>query len=113
MYSYEERIRAIKFYINCGYNAAYTVRKLGYPDVTQLPRWYKEYINNNDIHKERIKWLKYSDKEKCIAVDYYFEHGRNALQTVKALGYPSRPLLMKWVKELYPEENGVKILSVE
>lgn len=105
MYSYEERIRAIKFYINCGYNAAYTVRKLGYPDVTQLPRWYKEYINNNDIHKERIKWLKYSDKEKCIAVDYYFEHGRNALQTVKALGYPSRPLLMKWVKELYPEEE--------
>ena len=36
MYSYEERIRAIKFYINCGYNAAYTVRKLGYPDVTQI-----------------------------------------------------------------------------
>ena len=25
MYSYEERIRAVKFYINCGYNAAYTV----------------------------------------------------------------------------------------
>lgn len=36
MYSYEERIRAIKFYINCGYNAAYTVRKLGYPDESQI-----------------------------------------------------------------------------
>ncbi len=105
MYSYEERIRAIKFYINCGYNAAYTVRKLGYPDVTQLPRWYKEYLNNNDVHKERTKWLKYSDKEKRKAVDYYFEHERNALRTVKALGYPSRPLLMKWVKELSPEEE--------
>lgn len=57
MYSYEERIRAIKFYINCGYNAAYTVRKLGYPDVSQIPRWYKEYINNKDSHKERVKWL--------------------------------------------------------
>ena len=64
MYSYEERIRAIKFYINCGYNAAYTVRKLGYPDVTQISRWYKEYINNNDLHKERTKWFKYTDKEK-------------------------------------------------
>lgn len=40
MYSYEDRIRAVKFYINCGYNAAYTVRKLGYPDVTNLKHWY-------------------------------------------------------------------------
>ena len=70
MYSCEERIRAIKFYINCGYNAAYTVRKLGYPDVSQIPRWYKEYINNKDLHKERVKWFKYSDKEKRLAVDY-------------------------------------------
>jgi len=30
MYSYEDRIRAVKFYINCGYNAAYTVSKLDY-----------------------------------------------------------------------------------
>ena len=36
MYSYEERIRAIKFYINCGFNSAYTVRKLGYPDKSQI-----------------------------------------------------------------------------
>lgn len=33
MYSYEDRIRAVKFYINCGYNAAYTVRKLGYTRI--------------------------------------------------------------------------------
>ena len=30
---------------------------------------------------------------------------RQALQTVKALGYPSRPLLIQWVKELCPEEG--------
>ena len=36
MYSYDDRIRAVKFYINCGYNAAYTVSKLGYPDATRL-----------------------------------------------------------------------------
>ena len=77
MYSYEERIRAIKFYINCGYNAAYTVRKLGYPDVSQIPRWYKEYINNKDLHKERVKWFKYSDKEKRLAVDYSNEKFHN------------------------------------
>lgn len=105
MYSYEERIRAVKFYINCGCNAAYTVHKLGYPDESLIPKWYNEYINNDDLHKERTKWFKYSPKQKRTAVDYYFEHGKNVLQTVKALGYPSRPLLVEWVKELSPEEG--------
>lgn len=55
MYSYEDRIRAVKFYINCGYNAAYTVRKLGYPDVTNLKHWYREYSQYNDLHQGRKK----------------------------------------------------------
>ena len=105
MYSYEDRIRAVKFYINCGYNAAYTVRKLGYPDVTNLKHWYREYSQYNDLHQGRKKVSKFSDKEKRDAVDYYFSHDCNALKTVKNLGYPSRPLLIQWVKELYPEEG--------
>lgn len=105
MYSYEERIRAVKFYINCGYNAAYTVSKLGYPDASNLKRWYREYSESNDLHKGRKKVSKFSDREKRDAVDYYFAHDRNVLQTVKALGYPSRPLLIQWVKELCPEEG--------
>lgn len=105
MYSYEDRIRAVKFYINCGYNAAYTVRKLGYPDASNLKHWYREYSEFNDLHQGRKKVSKYSDKEKRDAVDYYYAHDRNALKTVKALGYPSRPLLLKWVKELDPEEG--------
>ena len=105
MYSYEDRIRAVKFYINCGYNAAYTVSKLGYPDASNLKHWYREYSESNDLHQGRKKVSKYSDKEKRDAVDYYFSHERNALKTVKALGYPSRPLLIQWVKELYPEEG--------
>ena len=105
MYSYEDRIRAVKFYITCGYNAAYTVSKLGYPDASNLKHWYKEYSESNDLHKGRKKVSKFSDREKRDAVDYYFAHDRNALQTVKALGYPSRPLLIQWVKELCPEEG--------
>ena len=103
MYSYEDRIRAVQFYINCGYNAAYTVRKLGYPDVTNIKHWYREYSQFNDLHQGRKKVSKYSDKEKRDAVDYYFSHECNALKTVRELGYPSRPLLVQWVKELYPE----------
>lgn len=104
MYSYSDRIRAIKFYIKCGFNAAYTVRKLGYPDATSIKHWYKEYCNNDDLHSKKIKYSKYTDVEKRNAIDYYFEHGSNALRTVKALGYPSRPLLISWIKDLYPEE---------
>lgn len=85
MYSYEDRIRAVKFYITCGYNAAYTVSKLGYPDASNLKHWYKEYSESNDLHKGRKKVSKFSDREKRDAVDYYFAHDRNALQTVKAL----------------------------
>ena len=105
MYSYEDRIRAVKFYINCGYNATYTVRKLGYPDVTNLKHWYREYSQYNDLHEGKRKYSKYSDKEKRTAVDYYFSNDKNALKTVKELGYPSRPLLLQWVNELYPEET--------
>lgn len=111
MYSYEDRIRAVKFYINCGYNAAYTVRKLGYPDATNLKHWYREYSQFNDLHQGRKKVSKYTDQEKRDAVDYYFSHDCNALQTVKALGYPSRPLLVKWVKELQPEEGKMRCKS--
>ncbi len=111
MYSYEERIRAVKFYINCGYNAAYTVSKLGYPDASNLKRWYREYSESNDLHKGRKKVSKFSDREKRDAVDYYFARDRNVLQTVKALGYPSRPLLMQWVKELFPEEGNRRCKS--
>lgn len=83
MYSFEERIRAVKFYIYCGYNAAYTVQKLGYPDATSLKHWYREYTQTNDLHHGRKKVSKYSDKVKRIAVDYYFDHGRNILHSAR------------------------------
>ena len=33
------------------------------------------------------------------AIEYYYAHGQNGLQTVKDLGYPSRTLLSQWVEE--------------
>ena len=105
MYSYEDRIRTVKFYINCGYNAAYTVQKLGYLDASNLKHWYCEYSEYNDLYSGRKKYYKYSDKEKRRAVDYYFSHEKNIKKTVRELGDPSRPLLLKWIQELSPEES--------
>ena len=71
MYSYEDGIRAVKFYINCDYNAAYTVQKLGYLDVSNLKHWYREYSEYNDLHSGRKKY--YND-----TFCYFYMKKRNA-----------------------------------
>ena len=54
-----------------------------------LVRWYKEYKEIGDLHKQYIKRPKYTSEQRK-AVNYYLEHGRNITRTVRALGYPSR-----------------------
>ena len=39
MYTLEKRLKAIALYFELGSNAALTVRRLGYPDVTSLAHW--------------------------------------------------------------------------
>lgn len=58
-----------------------------------------------DLYEDKRKYGKCSDKEKRTAVDYYFSYERDALKIVKVLGYPSRAVLIEWVKELSPEEK--------
>lgn len=66
MYSYEDRIRAVKYYIACGFNAAFTVKSLGYPDPKCLKLWYQEYLENNELHysKKSIVSIAIKKKEK-------------------------------------------------
>lgn len=104
MYSLEDRLRAVKLYFDLGENAALTVRRLGYPDVTSLAHWVDEYRRNQSLHGQKRRYSKYSDGEKERAVRHYMENGKNLLQTVKTLGYPSRPLLKEWVESYDPAE---------
>ena len=62
------------------YRTIIRVGQWHYPDVSNLKHWYREYSESNDLHQGRKKVSKFSDKEKLEAVDYYFAHGRNALQ---------------------------------
>ncbi len=50
MYSYEDRIRAVQLYIKYDRSIADTIRELGYPDRKTLTKWYKEYVENGDLH---------------------------------------------------------------
>jgi transposase-like protein len=104
MYSLEKWLNAVKLYFELGNNAALTVRRLGYPDVTSLAHWIDEYQRDQSLHARKCRYSKYSDNEKERAIRYYMENGKNILQTVKTLGYPSRPLLKTWIEEYDPAE---------
>ena len=48
MYSYEDRIRAVKLYLKLGKRIAATLRQLGYPTKNSLLSWYREYQEHED-----------------------------------------------------------------
>ena len=99
MYSREKRMKAIQLYIQYNRSSTAVIRELGYPSRKLLPRWYKRY---QEELKTGIVWdsskgkEKYSKQQKEIAVKYYAQHGRNASQTVKTLGYPSSLSLLRF-----------------
>lgn len=49
MYSYEDRIRAVKLYIKLGKRMSVTLRQLGYPTKISLKGWYREFQQNGDL----------------------------------------------------------------
>ena len=103
MYSYEDRIRAVKLYIRLGKRLSMTVRHLGYPTTKALERWYRMYEQSHDLPAGRICLKpKYSDEQKKAATDHYLSHGRCLAATVKALGYPVDVTLAAWLDERHP-----------
>ncbi len=104
MFSYEDRIRAIKLYIKLGKRVGPTIRKLGYPTKNALKNWYREYEHSRDLQVCYVRSRrKYSDEQKQAAVQHYQDHDRCIASTMKALGYPCRATLTAWLDELDPE----------
>ena len=112
MFSYKDRLKAVKFYIKSGYRLRYTLRCLGYPSSrVTLKQWHQEYIKNNQsLHTEyktenRHHSKKYSKEQINSTLKYYFSHGRNKAVTLKALGYPrSSETLHQWLSA-YTQEG--------
>ena len=104
MYSYEERIRAVKLYIKLGKRTGATIRQLGYPTKNALKSWHRKYEHGRDLPVGYARSKpKYSDEQKKVAAQHYLDHDRCLAATLKALGYPCRETLAAWVDELYPE----------
>lgn len=105
MYSREERIKAIELFIKYDRNATDVVRELGYPNFRSLKNWYRDYLNEQEtgvVWERGTRCSKYSSEQKKVAVEHYFENGRNLSRTVRTLGYPSRQMLMSWCNVLAP-----------
>jgi len=104
MYSYEDRIRAIKLYIKLGKRVGPTIRQLGYPTKNALKSWYREYEQSRDVQVGYVRSRqKYSTEQKQAAVEHYLDHDRCIASTMKVLGYPGRATLTAWLDELHPE----------
>jgi len=103
MYSYENRIRAVKLYIKLGKRTRPTIRRLGYPTKNALKSWYREYEQSRDLQLGYVRSRqKYSDQQKRAAVQHYLDHDRCVAATMKALGYSGRQTLTAWINELHP-----------
>ena len=104
MYSYEDRIRAVKLFIKLGKRTGPAIRQLGYPTRKSLRSWYREYEQERDLQVGYVRSKqKYSAEQKQVAIQHFLEHDRCIASTLKALGYPSRETLTAWIQELYPE----------
>jgi transposase InsO family protein/transposase-like protein len=106
MYSYEDRIRAVKLYIRLGKRLTTTVRQLGYPTIKSLERWHDAYKQCLDLPKERIcSKPRYSSEQKKLATDHYMSHDQCLAATIEALGYPVSATLVAWLDEVHPDRN--------
>ena len=106
MYSYKDRLRAVRLYIKLGRRVGLTIRQLGYPTKNALLTWSREYEQRHDLPARYARPPKYSRAQKERAVEHYLEHGRCIAATSKLLGYPSRSLLSDWLRELHPQEGA-------
>ena len=101
MYSYEDKMRAVKLFIKYNKSCMSVINELGYPSRPQLKAWHKEFVENGGL--SRGCHPRYDGLQKRAAVDHFFEHGQCLARTVRQLGYPkSRELLAEWVDKLGP-----------
>jgi putative transposase len=113
MYSYEARIRAAELYIKLGKRVRPTIRQLGYPTKSSLKGWYNEYQRKLDLPMGYAgREPKFSQAQKAAAVEHYLTHDQCIAVTMRALGYPGRGTLTKWVREAFPEvRRGLLVFS--
>lgn len=94
MYSYEDRIRAVKLFIKLGKRTGPTIRQLRFPTKNALKSWCREYERSRDLQVVYVRSRqKYSEERKQAAVQHYLDHDHCIASMIRALGYTCRDLL--------------------
>lgn len=92
--------------------AADAIHELGYPSKEALRMWYRERLEEERAgvpSRRGERQRRYSEEQKCAAVDHYLECGRRLSRTMRMLGYPeSKELLMAWIDELAPGRRRLR-----
>ena len=77
MYSYDDRTRAVKLYINLEKRTAATIRQLGYPTNNALMSGHREFEQGQDLPTGYVRLRRnYSAEQKKVAVEHYRTWGR-------------------------------------
>lgn len=93
-------MKAVLLYEKCG-SATKVIRDLGYPTRSMLYLWINEFKRKGKLHNGRDADGSghYSDEEKQEAIEYFKTHGWSIKGTIKALGYPKKSSMSRWILE--------------
>ena len=105
MYSCEEKMTAVRLYIQYDFSCSAVMHELGYPNNPQsIKKWYQEYTTKGTLKQEKNPYSPYTKEQREAAVRHFVEHGRCISRTIRALGYPTRNMLHKWIKQDIPDQ---------
>ena len=60
MYSYDDRLRAVRLYIKLGKRVGLPIRQLGYPTKNALKNWHREFEQRHDLPTGYVRPPRYS-----------------------------------------------------
>ena len=97
-----------KLYIKYAKSTAAVIRELGYPSRKLLPKWYKEYLEEQStgtFKQHYTRKPRYTRDQKQAAIDYYLEHGCSSVRTIMKMGYPHKETFRLWLDEFLPDRH--------
>ena len=115
-YTREQRLRAVRLYERYDRSTASVINELGCPSRQMLVRWHRAWVEAGRDDGGSLgdgRGERYTPGQKRAAVDHYLRHGRCAARTIRALGYPCKALLARWVDELEPGQRRIRRAPVD
>ena len=110
MYSYEDRLRAVRLYIKLGKRVGLTIRQLGYPTKNALKSWHREFEQRLDLPTGYARRPKYSQAQKEQAVRALPGQRPLPRGDDKGTGLSLEDAACDWVQELHPEA-GTRVVG--